>query len=183
MQIVDSTILALLRQPNQWEQGFRLLMKKYGESVYWHVRRIVVSHDDAEDVLQETAISIYKSINQFAGNEKQLKPWLYKIATNESLSLLRSRTHFFQSIDDLNPMLLDTLVSENRVNMDEAEYLMQKKLLALSTQQRIVFNMRYYDDMSYEEIAKVTGKKIGTLKTNYHFAKTKIEEELKKITQ
>ena len=181
MQITDLSILALLRQPGQQEQGFRLLMKKYGESMYWHIRRIVVSHDDAEDVLQETAISIYEKISQFRGGEDQLKAWLYRIATNESLTLLRSHTRLFMSIDDLNPSLLNTMLSENYMNMEEKEFLLQQKLLTLPTQQRIVFNMRYYDDMSYEEIAKVTGKKVGTLKANYHFARTKIEEELKNI--
>lgn len=181
MQITDSSILALLRKPDQQEKGFRLLMKKYGDSLYWHIRRIVVSHDDAEDVLQETAINIYKNISQFKGDETQLKVWLYRIATNESLTLLRSHTRLFQSIDDLNPSLLNTMMTENRVNMEEVEYHLQQKLLTLPTQQRIVFNMRYYDDLSYEEIAKVTGKKVGTLKANYHFARTKIEEELKNI--
>lgn len=182
MQIDDSTILNLIRQPDNQEQGFRLLMKRYGESVYWHIRRIVVGHDDAEDVLQETAINIFKNINQFEGEASQLKSWIYRIATNESIMLLRRHTRFFQSIDDLNPSLLETMITENPIDMDKAEFILQKKALSLPTQQRIAFYMRYYDDMTYEEIAKVTGKKVSTLKTNYHFAKTKIEEELKNLT-
>lgn len=182
MQIDDSSILNLLRQPDRQEEGFRLLMKQYGESVYWHIRRIVVGHDDAEDVLQETAISIFKNFHQFAGEANQLRAWIYRIATNESIMLLRKRTRLFQSIDDLNPALLETMTTENNVDMNKAEFILQKKLLSLPTQQRIVFYMRYYDDLPYEEISRITGKKVNTLKANYHFAKTKIEEELKKLT-
>lgn len=182
MQIDDSSILNLLRQPDRQEEGFRLLMKQYGESVYWHIRRIVVGHDDAEDVLQETAISIFKNFHQFAGEANQLRAWIYRIATNESIMLLRKRTRLFQSIDDLNPALLETMTTENNVDMNKAEFILQKKLLSLPTQQRIVFYMRYYDDLPYEEISRITGKKVNTLKANYHFAKTKIEEELKNLT-
>lgn len=182
MQIDDSSILNLLRQPDRQEEGFRLLMKQYGESVYWHIRRIVVGHDDAEDVLQETAISIFRNFHQFAGEANQLRAWIYRIATNESIMLLRKRTRLFQSIDDLNPALLETMTTENNVDMNKAEFILQKKLLSLPTQQRIVFYMRYYDDLPYEEISRITGKKVNTLKANYHFAKTKIEEELKNLT-
>ena len=182
MQIDYSSILNLLRQPDRQEEGFRLLMKQYGESVYWHIRRIVVGHDDAEDVLQETAISIFKNFHQFAGEANQLRAWIYRIATNESIMLLRKRTRLFQSIDDLNPALLETMTTENNVDMNKAEFILQKKLLSLPTQQRIVFYMRYYDDLPYEEISRITGKKVNTLKANYHFAKTKIEEELKNQT-
>lgn len=179
MQVDETSILSLLRQADKQEQGFRLLMRQYGESMYWHVRRIVVGHDDAEDVLQETAISIYKNINQFEGKGSQLKAWIYRIATNKAIEHLRGKTRFFQSIDDLSPALLQTMVTENPVDMDKAEFLLQKKLLSLPTQQRIVFYMRYYDDMPYEDISKVTGKAVGTLKANYHFARMKIEEEIK----
>ncbi len=182
MQIDNQSILNLLRQPDRQEEGFRLLMKQYGESVYWHIRRIVVGHDDAEDVLQETAISIFRNLHQFAGEANKLRSWIYRIATNEAIMLLRKHTHLFQSIDDLSPSLLETMTTENTVDMDKAEFLLQKKLLSLPTQQRIVFCMRYYDDLPYEEISRITGKKVSTLKANYHFAKTKIEEELKNLT-
>lgn len=182
MQTDDSSILNLLRQPDRQEEAFRLLMKQYGEIVYWHIRRIVVGHDDAEDVLQETAISIYRNIHQFSGEAKQLKAWIYRIATNEAIMLLRKHTHLFQSIDDLSPSLLETMQAENYIDMNTAEFTLQKKLLSLPTQQRIVFCMRYYDDLSYEDISKITGKKVNTLKANYHFAKSKIEEELKNLT-
>lgn len=182
MHIDDTEILYLLRDPEGKERGFRLLMKQYGESMYWHIRRIVVGHDDAEDVLQETTIKIFKNIGQFTGEAHQLKAWIYRIATNESIMLLRRHTRFYQSIDSLTPALQETMMTENDLDMSKAENILQKKLLTLPTQQRIVFNMRYYDNMTYEDIAKVTGKKVGTLKTTYHFARQKIEDELKKLS-
>lgn len=182
MQTDDTTILTLLRQPNSVERGFRLLMKQYGECIYWHIRRIVVGHDDAEDTLQETTVNIFRHIGKFRGEPHQLKAWIYRIATNQAMMQLRSRKHFYQSIDDLAPTLLDTLIAENPVDMTEAEFILQKKLLALPTQQRLAFNMRYYDDLSYEDIAKITGKNVNTLKTNYHLARLKIEEELKQLS-
>lgn len=182
MHIDNTEILRLLRNPEGKERGFRLLMKQYGESIYWHIRRIVVGHDDAEDVLQETTIKIFKNIERFAGDKDQLKAWIYRIATNESIMQLRRHKRFYQSIDSLSPALMETMMTENALDMNKAEDMLQRKLLTLPTQQRIVFNMRYYDDMSYEEIARVTGKRVGTLKTTYHFARQKIEEELKTLS-
>lgn len=182
MVIDDTTILIALRNSDTLEQGFRMLMKQYGEKLYWHVRRIVVGHEDAEDVLQDSILQIYNNIHRFSGNAGQLRSWIYRIATNEALQTLRRHTHLFQSIDDLRPELIERLHTEVSVDTDSPEYLLQEALLRLPTQQRLVFNMRYFDEMTYEDIAKVTGKRVGTLKTNYHFAKTKIEEYLKNHT-
>lgn len=159
-----------------------MLMQQYGEKLYWHIRRIVIGHEDAEDVMQESALQIYKNIGRFKGDASQLRSWLYRIATNEALQLLRSHTHFFQSIDDLGSELKEKLQTENDAGEAKAEYLLQEALLRLPTQQRLVFNLRYFDDMSYEDIARVTGKRVGTLKVNYHYAKEKIEEYLKNHT-
>lgn len=175
----DNVIVEMLRDKHQREKGFRLLMQRYGQSLYWHIRRIVVSHDDAEDTLQETAISAFRNIDSFAGEGRQLKAWLYRIATNEALLLLRRHTHLFQSIDSLSSTLLATLTTENPVDGDSAEMMLQKALLTLPTQQRLAFNMRYFDDLSYEEMAQVTGKSVGALKANYHVAKDKIDKYLK----
>lgn len=159
-----------------------MLMEQYGEKLYWHIRRIVIGHEDAQDVLQDSALLIYRHIDRFAGDADQLRSWVYRIATNEALQLLRSHTHIFQSIDALRPELLDKLHAENDTQEASPEYLLQEALLRLPTQQRLVFNMRYFDDMSYDDIAQVTGKKVGTLKVNYHYARTKIEEYLKNHT-
>ncbi len=173
------TILQLIQHPPNKERGFRLLMTHYGPCLYWHIRRIVVGHEDAEDVFQETSIKVFRNIDGYRGTGKQLRSWLYQIATNEALQSLRRRTHLFQRIDSLAPSLTETLLTENAVEETNPEMALQKALLTLPTTQRIVFNMRYFDDMTYEEIAKVTGKRIGTLKTNYHYASERIKTILK----
>ena len=133
----------LLRDPAKRDEGFRRLMKIYGERLYWHIRRIVVGHDDAEDVLQETCIKILSAIN---------------------------------SLHSMGPALTSKLEAENQIDGQVVEMAFQKALLTLPTQQRIAFYMRYYDEMSYDEIASITGKNIGTLKTNYHYATEKIKK-------
>ncbi len=168
----------MLASPQERERGFRLLTKQYGETLYWHIRRIVVSHDDAEDALQETFIKIFSSIDSFKG-EGQLSSWMYRIATNEALNLLRRQTHFFQSIDSLAPTLTSRLQAETSLDSNAAEVLFQKALLTLPTQQRIAFNLRYYDELSYDEIARITGKSAGTLKANYHYAVEKVKNYIK----
>ncbi len=182
VEIGDQQLLEMLHDPTQCERGFRLLMQQYGEVLYWHIRRIVVSHDDAEDVLQETSIKIFSSLSSFKG-DGSLAGWMYRIATNESLRLLRKHTHLFQSIDDLGPSLANRLQAETPTDAGAAEVLFQKALLTLPTQQRIAFNMRYYDELSYDEIARITGKNVGTLKTNYHFAAEKIKNYIKEHSQ
>lgn len=170
-------IRAMLADPSLKEKGFRLLMQRYGKALYWHIRRIVVSHDDAEDALQETAIKIFRSTDSYRG-EGKLTSWIYRIATNEALQVLRKRAGLFHSIDSLSPQLLSTLEEEAQVDADKAVLALQKALIGLPSQQRIVFTMRYYDDLTYEEIAEATGKSVGTLKVNYHYAYEKVKKYL-----
>ncbi len=176
-QYSQEELIAMLTEPAQRERGFRLLTQQYGKMLYWHIRRIVVAHEDAEDALQETLIKIYSRIDSYKG-DGQLTSWMYRIATNEALTLLRKQTHFFQSIDSLGETLTGRLQAETALDSDAAEVLFQKALLTLPTQQRIAFNMRYYDELSYEEIAQVTGKNTGTLKANYHYAVEKVKNYL-----
>lgn len=171
----DDGLLALLQRPATRDEGFRRLMQCYGENLYWHIRRIVVGHEDAEDCMQETCMKAFCSLAAFRGQAEQLRPWLYQIATREALMTLRRHTHIFQSIDDLSPLLLETLHTENAPAEGKAEMLLQQALLTLSTTQRIAFNMRYFDEMTYDDIAQVTGKSVATLKTNYHYATEKIK--------
>lgn len=174
---LDMDIRAMLAEPSQREKGFRVLMQRYGKVIYWHIRRIVVSHEDAEDALQETAVKIFRGIDSYRG-EGKLTTWIYRIATNEALNILRKRAGLFHSIDSLSPQLLSTLESQASVDADKAVTALQKAILSLPTQQRIVFNMRYYDELSYEEIAEATGKNIGALKANYHYAYEKVKKYL-----
>ncbi len=172
-------ILQKLQHPDTQQQGFRLLMQKYGTSLYWHIRRIVVGHEDAEDVFQETSLKVFCHLDDYRGDARQLRPWLYQIATNEALQFLRRQTRLFQSIDALSPQLEHTLMTENPMDETLPELLLQKALLTLPTTQRIIFNMRYFDEMTYEDISAVTGKSVGTLKTNYHYASERIRTYLK----
>jgi len=178
VEIQQAQLLEMLKDPNQREKGFRWLMKQYGEKLYWHIRRIVIGHDDAEDALQETCIKIFNSIDSYRG-EGKLSTWIYSIATREAITMLRRQTRIFQSIDSLETALSNRLEAETPLDTNATEVLFQKALLTLPTQQRIAFNLRYYDELSYEEIANITGKNVGTLKTNYHFATEKIKKYIK----
>ena len=171
----------MLADPQQRNEGFRELMKLYGEQLYWHIRRIVIGHDDAEDVLQETCIKILGSIDSLKDASK-LTSWIYSIATHESLNMLRRQTRLFQSIDDLRPTLANRLEAETPMDTQATEVLFQKALLSLPTQQRIAFNLRYYDELSYDDIARITGKNVNTLKSNYHFATEKIKNYIQQHT-
>ena len=172
----------MLRNPAQRNEGFRCLMKQYGQTLYWHIRRIVVGHDDAEDVLQETCIKVLDGIGSFKG-DGPLLTWLYRVATNEALQHLRRQTHLFQSIDSLGETLTSKLRAEAVLDGNELETMFQQALLTLPTQQRIAFNLRYYDELSYEEIARITGKNIASLKTNYHYATQRVKNYIKEHSQ
>jgi len=175
-------LLQMLKDPQQREKGFRQLTRQYGEVLYWHIRRIVVGHDDTEDVLQETFIKVLGNISSFRG-EGKLSTWLYSIATREALTFLRRQTHLFQSIDDLSPTLAGKMEAETPLDSEAAEVTFQKALLTLPTQQRVAFNLRYYDELSYDEIAHITGKNVNTLKVNYHLATEKIKVYIKQHTK
>ena len=174
----DSTFQLMLQDPMRRNEGFKRLMKQYGQMLYWHIRRIVVGHDDAEDVLQDTCIRILDKIDSFRG-DGPLQTWLYRIATNEALQHLRRQTRLFKSIDELSGTLTAKLQAEAPLNGKELETLFQQALLTLPTQQRIAFNLRYYDEMSYDEIAHITGKNVQSLKTNYHYATQKVKNYIK----
>ena len=174
----DSAFRQMLLDPSRRDEGFRALLEQYGRRLYWHIRRIVVGHDDAEDVLQETCIKVLNRIDSFKG-DSPLATWLYRVATNEALMHLRRQTHLFQSIDALGETLTAKLQAETTIEGHEAEVLFQQALLTLPTQQRIAFNLRYYDELSYDEIARITGKPVGTLKTNYHYATQRVKEFIK----
>ncbi|MBP5646574.1 MAG: sigma-70 family RNA polymerase sigma factor, partial [Bacteroidaceae bacterium] len=175
LSVSDESIARLLCDDNHVEEAVRLIMKKYGEPLYWHIRRMVVAHDDAEDALQETMINVYKYRSTYS-NEFPLSSWLYKIATNESLKLLKNRAGYSMSVDDLGDSLKDSVRAEASPDADETLILLQEAIAMLPTKQKMVFNLRYYEDKSYEEIHQIVGDSVNTLKTNYHYAVQKIKE-------
>lgn len=158
------------------ERGFRLLVEKFQSPVYWHIRRMVVSHEDAEDVSQETFIRIFRHMEDFR-NESSLQTWIYRIATNECLRLLNRRKEELVSSEEVQADLMNKLMASEYVDYDNAmEVKFQQAILRLPEKQRLVFNLRYYDELKYEEISRITDTKVDTLKANYHFAKEKIKE-------
>lgn len=158
------------------EEGFRMLVDQFQQPMYWHIRRMVVSHEDAEDVLQETFIRIFRYIGDFR-SESSLSTWIYRIVTNECIRFLNKKKEEILSSEEVQEDLLNKLMASEYVDYEnEMEVKFQQAVLRLPEKQRVVFNLRYYDELSYEEISKITDSKVETLKANYHFAKEKIKE-------
>jgi len=158
------------------EKGFRMLVGKYQNPMYWHIRRMVISHEDAEDVLQETFIRIFRAMNDFR-SESSLTTWIYRIATNECIRFLDRRKEQAVSTEEVQEELMSKLMASEYVDYENAmEVKFQQAILRLPEKQRLVFNLRYYDELKYEEISKITDTRVETLKSNYHFAKEKIKE-------
>ncbi|MFN8689864.1 MAG: RNA polymerase sigma factor [Cyclobacteriaceae bacterium] len=174
----DKELLLKVRNPETRGYGFNLLVRAYQQRVYWLVRKMVIDHDDADDITQEVFIKVHKAIDQFR-EDSQLYTWIYRIATNECLSFLnRKKRRFFLTIEDVAGQLTATIDSTPGLEGDEIQKKLQKALLKLPDKQRLVFNMRYYDDLSYEDMAEITKTSVGALKASYHHAVKKIEEFL-----
>mgnify|MGYP006048928535 FL=1 len=151
------------------------VLKDYERPIYHYIRRMVVDHDDTADIMQETFLKVYQGLGNLR-DEKALKSWVYKIATNEALRFLSRRREELLSVIDENELLLGRLSEGEYVDYDDKMAVdFQKALLSLSEQQRLVFNMRYYDELSYDEISDITGCSVGTLKVQYHNAKERIK--------
>ncbi len=159
------------------ERGFKMLMDTFQEPIYNYIRRLVVSHEDAEDVLQEVFIRVFRNFEQFR-NESSLSTWIYRIATNESLRLLnRRKGEKIVSSDEIHEELVSKLrVSEYVDYENELAVKFQEAILSLPEKQRLVFNLRYYDELDYDQIERILETKAETLKVNYHYAKEKIKE-------
>lgn len=172
-------MLEKLRHPDSKNYGFNLLVRIYQQKIYWHIRKMVIDHDDADDLTQEVFIKIHKHIDSFR-QDSQLYTWIYRIATNECLNFLqRKKRRFFLPIGDVESELAGKLASSPYVSGDEVQLKLQKALLKLPDKQRLVFNMKYFDDLSYEEISEITTTSVGALKASYHHAVKKIENLLK----
>lgn len=176
----DEELLRKLQNPETRNHGFNLLVRKYQQKVYWLIRKMVISHDDADDLTQDVFIKIHKHLHNFR-QDSQLYTWIYRIATNESLNFLqRKKRRFFMPIGDLQGELTEKLAASPQVSGDEIQIRLQKALLTLPDKQRLVFNLKYFDDMTYEEIADITRTSVGALKASYHHAVKKIEDFLNK---
>ncbi|HQC06673.1 MAG TPA: sigma-70 family RNA polymerase sigma factor [Kaistella chaponensis] len=178
MKINETEIIELMSSEKTREKGVRSMMDAYQSRLYWHIRRLIVDHDLAQDVLQDTFIKAYQNFHQFK-QDSQLYTWLYRIATNESLQQL-NKLKKMQKSEEGSDYHLQNLVAENvSAEADEIQILLQKAIQSLPEKQKLVFTLRYYDDLPYEEISKIVDMSVGTLKTNYHYAKQKVEDYIK----
>jgi len=171
----DQELLEKLKNPETKNFGFNLLVKKYQQKLYWHIRKMVIDHDDTDDLLQDVFVKAWKNIDKFQ-EKSQLYTWLYRIATNQCITFLnKKRRRFFIPIGDVEQELSNILDNSPHIDGEEIQIRLQKALLQLPDKQRLVFNMKYFDEMKYEEIAEITGTSVGSLKASYHHAVKKIE--------
>ncbi|MEP0367608.1 MAG: RNA polymerase sigma factor [Cyclobacteriaceae bacterium] len=171
----ESFIIQKIRDESTRHYGFNLMLKSYQERVYWHVRKMVIDHDDAADLTQEIFVKVWTNLHKFR-EDSSLFTWIYRIATNESLNFLqkKKRRHLLR-LSDVSTELASKIDENILISGDEIQLKLQKALLKLPDKQRAVFNMKYYDEMKFAEISEVTGTSIGALKASYHIAVKKIE--------
>ncbi len=173
---MEELIIQKIREEETRNYGFNLLVREYQERVYWHVRKMVIDHEDADDLVQEIFVKVWKNLGSFREDSK-LYTWIYRIATNECLTFLKKKKRkYFVPIGDVSKELSEKLDEDVAISGDEVQLKLQKALLKLPDKQRAVFNMKYFDEMKFSEIAEVTGTSVGALKASYHHAVKKIEE-------
>lgn len=171
-------ILALIHKSETKEAGFRMIVKTYQSRLYWLIRRMVIHHEDANDVLQNTFIKVWENIQKFRG-DSDLYTWIYRIGVNESLIFLNKKKKNSLQINDYGEVLRSQLEADSFFQGDEVQLQLQKAILKLPEQQRLVFNMRYFEEIKYQDMAKILNKSEGALKANYHHAVKKIENFFK----
>ena len=176
VQTDDQELLQSFKEPGTREQAFTGIIKKYQEKLYWHIRRMIIDHDDTNDVLQNMFIKVWKGLENFR-EDSQLYTWLYRIATNESLTFLsQQKKRSLVSLSDVETGLSNKLKSDSNFDANKLEWKLQLGIQNLPEKQRIVFNLRYYEEMPYEEMSKILDTSEGALKASYHHAAKKIEE-------
>ncbi len=178
MQKDDQDLIEGLKNEKSKNAAFSELVKKYQEKLYWHIRKIVLSHDDADDILQNTFIKVWKNIDSFR-EESTLYTWLFRIATNESLTFLSSKKRrSLLSLNDTSEHLMGNLMADPYFEGNEIQVKLQKAILQLPDKQRLVFNMKYFDGMKYEEMSKILNTTEGALKASFFHAVRKVEDYL-----
>ena len=175
----DKDILILFREAGTRDSAFSKLIKKYQQRIYWHIRKMVINHDDADDITQNTFVKVWKNLESFR-EDSQLYTWIYRIATNECLTFLKQkRQREMISFDDMEFNLSNSLESDSLFTGDMIQKRLQKAILTLPEKQRLVFNMKYFDALKYEEMSEILGTSVGALKASYHHAVNKVEASLK----
>lgn len=176
-ETADAKIFSMMKDPAFRDKGFVQLMDTYKEPIYWHIRRLVVSHEDAEDILQETFINVYRFADSFKG-ESRIYTWLYRIATNECTKYFRKKKKWMKNAVTITERMAGELSGCDTENSDAVLIKFQRAILQLPEKQRIVFNLRYYNELSYEDIGQILNSSANTLKTNYHYASEKVKQYL-----
>ena len=172
----EEELVHQLSQPNKKAGAFSVIVRSYQERLFWHIRKMVLSHEDANDVLQNTFMKAWNGLDGFRG-DSQVSTWLYRIATNETLTFLTNKRMRSQSsIDDVEEGLLQNLRADNYFNGNEIQLKLQEAILTLPEKQRLVFNMKYFEDITYDQMEAVLGTSVGALKASYHHAVKKIEK-------
>lgn len=174
----DEEIISAFGKVETRHKAFGWLLDKYHKRTYWHIRRIVISHDDADDVCQNTMVKIWENLDGFRSGSA-LYTWIFRIATNESITFLNKKKNNI-SLEDTSPELLQHLNSGQYFDGNKGELKLQQAILQLPEKQRIVFNMKYFDNVKYEEMSEILGTSVGALKASYHHAVKKIEDLLSK---
>ena len=174
----EQKLVSLLKEPSSAHKAFEVLVDHYSEPLYWQIRKLVVNHEETDDLLQNVFLKAWNNIHNFRG-EAKLSTWLHKIAINESLNFLqqeRQKREITDNSDD--EFLLRNMEADSYFDGDALQAALQKAILSLPEKQRLVFNMRYYDEMKYEEISEILGTSVGALKANYHHAVKKIAQSI-----
>ena len=175
--ITEETLVQQLKQKDA--KAFELLINTYKERLYWHIRRIVLDHDDTDDVLQNTFIKVFRSIEGFKGNSK-LYSWMYRIGTNEALTFIKLKSKKLGvGMDEMQERMAEKLEADVYFEGDEIQLKLQKAIASLPEKQKLVFNMKYYEEMKYDDISEILGTSVGSLKASYHLAVKKIESYIK----
>ncbi len=171
----EKDFIKLLLNPKTQNEAFQKLLNSYQKPLYFHIRNIVLNHDDADDVLQNTFLKIYQYLNNFKGDSK-LFSWMYRIATNEALTFLKQKAQRNKiSVEELNSKIIDNLSADVYFDGDEIQIKLHKAIALLPTKQKLVFKMKYFEELKYEEIASILDTSVGALKASYHHASKKIE--------
>lgn len=174
----EKELISQLQNEKKRGKAFEILVDLYQKRLYWHIRRIVISHDDADDVLQETFIKIFRSIENFR-RDSSLFSWIYRIATNQALDFLKKKANEKNcTIEDLQYDRSSHLEADTYFEGDEIERKFQQAISSLPEKQQIVFNMKYFEELKYEEISEILGTSVGALKSSYHHAVQKIKNYL-----
>ena len=171
----EEVLIERLKDPLTREASYRLLVTTHKQRLYWHIRKIVLNHENADDVLQNTFIKVFRHIDGFKG-ESKLYSWMFRIATNESISFLNKEAkHLKMDMATMQEQRVDNLKADVYFDGDEIQLKLQKAIVSLPQKQQLVFNMKYFDDLKYEEISEILDTSVGALKASYHHARKKIE--------